>query len=156
VLQAGRVSFETGRPFDIECRWARGHNHWIWLRTRASVHDRDGLHRLEGMISDVTEKRFMEENLRQAQKMEALGQLTGGIAHDFNNVLASILANSHFLLDDLSDAGRRRGDSAFRRARRSAHAPAARLQPASGAGACRPRLERHGGRPRTDVPPSGR
>jgi PAS domain S-box-containing protein len=111
VLQAARVSFDTGRPFDVECRWARGQDHWIWLRTRASVHDRDGLHRLEGMISDVTEKRLMEENLRQAQKMEALGQLTGGIAHDFNNVLASILANSHFLLDDLSDADPRRADA---------------------------------------------
>ena len=111
VVKASKVSFETGHPFDVECRWARGHNHWIWLRTRASVHDRDGLHRLEGMISDVTEKRRMEENLRQAQKMEALGQLTGGIAHDFNNVLASILANSHFLLDDLSDADPRRADA---------------------------------------------
>jgi two-component system cell cycle sensor histidine kinase/response regulator CckA len=111
VLEAARVSFETGRPLDVEYRWARGHKNWIWLRSRASVCDRDGLYRLEGVISDVTEQRRMEENLRQAQKMEALGQLTGGISHDFNNILASILASSHFLLDDLSAADPRRADA---------------------------------------------
>jgi len=75
---------------------------------------------VEGMLQDVTELRVLEQNLVQAQKMEALGQMAGGIAHDFNNLLAVIQANAEWLVDetagddDLGKHARRIGEAALR------------------------------------------
>ena len=52
------------------------------------------------IVQDVTKRHFVEAQLRQSQKMEAVGQLTGGIAHDFNNILTVILANTDALQEE--------------------------------------------------------
>jgi two-component system, cell cycle sensor histidine kinase and response regulator CckA len=63
-----------------------------------------------GIGRDVTERVQLEQQLRQAQKMEAVGRLAGGIAHDFNNILTAITGYADLLLDDLSAADPRRKD----------------------------------------------
>jgi PAS domain S-box-containing protein len=59
---------------------------------------------LSGFTFNVTERRRIEEQLRQAAKMEAVGRLAGGIAHDFNNMIGAILGFNSFLLEDLDPA----------------------------------------------------
>ncbi len=71
---------------------------------------RGGNHEVVGfelIVDDETERRALEAQLRHAQKMEAVGQLTGGIAHDFNNILTAVLGNAELLRYSLPDGDSR-------------------------------------------------
>ena len=63
------------------------------------------------VMADVTERKMVEEQLRQAQKMDAVGQLAGGVAHDFNNLLTVITSYGQFLLNALPEHDPRRSDA---------------------------------------------
>jgi signal transduction histidine kinase/CheY-like chemotaxis protein len=84
---------------------------WIWIRSQAVLTERDGTLVAEGTFEDVTHRHSLEDQVRQSQKMEAIGRLTGGVAHDFNNILAIILGNGRFLLDELPESDPRRADA---------------------------------------------
>lgn len=75
------------------------------------VRDRDGTPvGFRGIVWDVTERVRLEDQLRQAQRMEAVGRLAGGIAHDFNNVLTALQGHAQLALEQMADSDPARDD----------------------------------------------
>jgi PAS domain S-box-containing protein len=98
---AGRIEQgESPSPIEHRITHKNGSIRWVCntVVSRPALSGQGFMH--DGLISDVTDRKRLESQLQQAQKMEAMGQLAGGVAHDFNNILATMLMELGLLREE--------------------------------------------------------
>ncbi len=112
IGEAVERAVATGEPWHLELEFVRpdGTHGWVLSNGIAEQDEAGRVHRIRGTMQDVTEQRQLEDQLRQAQRLEAVGQLAGGIAHDFNNLLTAIRGYAELVLGNLPPDDPNRAD----------------------------------------------
>ncbi|HEV8178129.1 MAG TPA: ATP-binding protein, partial [Gemmatimonadales bacterium] len=112
IFQEHHLAVLQGQSFiDLEVRWQRrdGKSVTLSLALAPLYGGQSGVRGMMVLAADLTERKKLEGQLRQSQKMEAVGQLAGGVAHDFNNLLTAIIGYTSLLLK-ASPSGQQRED----------------------------------------------